>query len=330
MALEVLPLYTAQILPALILMLLVALIFCAPPPKALRLGRWWNSVPIVSLGLIVALMGYTTIKGYGFPTIAGLPALPLRVALEVMSREAAPPAKPNVVELAHSRPAFRKIVFVMDESVRGDYTTLGNPEIDTTPFLASYGRGLANFGVAVSSTNCSLTSRYILRYGIRPEEVPEVFQPGGNHSGPTIWQYAKKAGLKTVYIDGYGNYGLHSGMNLLESGMIDEHIRIKAGVGQGYLRENEVADQLIAALRDPVPAFVYVDKVGVHTPYGDKYPPFLGKYVVDGSLKSRVLASYIGLKRDAPDNLLNMYKSAVNWSVDEFFVKLMRASDLGD
>jgi hypothetical protein len=73
----------------------------------------------------------------------------------------------------------------MDESVRGDYTTLGHMEIDTTPFLASYGPTLANFGVAVSAHNCSTMSRYMLRYGVRPEELPWVIQQRGlNLYGP--------------------------------------------------------------------------------------------------------------------------------------------------
>ena len=55
-------------------------------------------------------------------------------------------------------PIFNKIVMIMDESVRGDYISLNDATHDTTPFLKTL-ENLINFGVAISSGNCSHTSR---------------------------------------------------------------------------------------------------------------------------------------------------------------------------
>src|SRR5262249_21167174 len=159
-----------------------------------------------------------------------------------------------------------------------------------------------NFGVATSAHNCSKSSRYILRYGARPEELPDAIQQGLNLAGPTVWQYAKAAGLKPVYIDALGQFGLHDGMNLTEFVMIDETILVRADPPV-YLRDSLVAQKLIEALADPTPAFIYVDKFGAHFAYDNKYPPEHARFSVSGDQDSR-------------DKLINSYKNAVAWVVD--------------
>ena len=44
-----------------------------------------------------------------------------------------------------------------------------------------------------------------------------------------------------------------------------------------YLRDQMVVDKLLNALKEEAPAFIYVDKYGVHFPYSNKYPPALQK-----------------------------------------------------
>jgi hypothetical protein len=56
------------------------------------------------------------------------------------------------------RPAFKKIIMVVDESVRGDYLGLNNPNYDNTPYLGRASDAVINFGVATSTSNCSCDS----------------------------------------------------------------------------------------------------------------------------------------------------------------------------
>jgi glucan phosphoethanolaminetransferase (alkaline phosphatase superfamily) len=175
---------------------------------------------------------------------------------------------------------------------------------------------MANFGVATSAHNCSTISRYLLRYGAHPEVLPAAIQRGLNLSGPTIWQYAKTAGLKTVHIDAFGQFGLHSGMSLTEFKMIDQTILVRAEPPV-YFRDFLAAEKLIEVLADPTPAFIYVDKFGAHIRYDNKYPPETARFSVSEDQDSR-------------DNLINSYKNAVSWVVDDFFRKLLSAVNLSD
>ena len=129
--------------------------------------------------------------------------IPIKSLIAVARQEIVPRRVPSRVALTATRPLMNKLVFIMDESIRGDYTTLGNPQLDTTPYLASLGDVLVNFGVAISGHNCSAYSRYIFRYGAKMETLPHALAHGLNLPGPTIWQYAKAAGMRTVYIDGF-------------------------------------------------------------------------------------------------------------------------------
>ena len=85
---------------------------------------------------------------------------------------------------------------LIDESVRPDYINwkIGN---SMTPHLAANADKIANFGNAVSGGNCSSYSNALLRFGGTANNIVKSMT-----TNPTIWQYAKKAGYRTVYIDG--------------------------------------------------------------------------------------------------------------------------------
>src|SRR3546814_9750893 len=59
------------------------------------------------------------------------------------------------------------------------------------PFARIY-----NYGLAASVTNCSVGSNVTLRYGGTRKDYQRI-----NGTQPSIWAYARKAGLRTVYID---------------------------------------------------------------------------------------------------------------------------------
>src|SRR5262249_52314678 len=117
------------------------------------------------------------------------------------------------------------------------------------------------------SGNCSYISRTIFRFGMRQSDLPDGWRQG--LSRPTIWQFAHRAGYKTVHIDA----SVHNELSPAEKALVDSNITIFES--PGYLRDQKLVGKLLDALKDEKPAFIYVEKYGVHFPYSNKYPPNL-------------------------------------------------------
>jgi glucan phosphoethanolaminetransferase (alkaline phosphatase superfamily) len=163
------------------------------------------------------------------------------------------------------KPLFEKLVFVIDESIRADYLQINKSQFDNTPFLASASGRYANFGVAISATNASAGSRVILRTGLRAGQLPDKTQSCLRQ--PSIWQFAKRAGMRTVYIDAWRPMGeMHSYMNVHELRFIDRHISVRDG--PKHLIDAQVAEAIKLELEVPGPALILVEKLGSHFPYG--------------------------------------------------------------
>jgi len=266
--------------------------------------------------------------------IAGYPSpylLPARLAWIATAPPAhsqlplKPVTLPRGAEAA--RPGFDKIVFVMDESVRGDYLSINNREMRTTPFLEEYADRLVNFGIATSGSNCSYQSRWMFRRGVRPWQLPDRpslvdNRADGIETGPrtTLWQFAKAAGYKTVYIDPWsGSFGdVHSGLTRDELRFVDERIVLN---GPPYERDIEAARILGSMLQKNERLFLHVDKFGTHFPYDASSPPDFNRFArPDGSRYEYYSKTF--------EDLVGSYKNAIAWSVDGFFRELLPRVDL--
>jgi hypothetical protein len=218
-------------------------------------------------------------------------------------------------------PIFNKIVMIMD--------SLNGAVYNTTPFLKATDH-LVNFGVANSGANCSIISRTMFRFGMRQSDLPNGWHEGLNR--PTFWQFAHRAGYKTVHIDAwYGPLTLGNGLSLAERALIDSNINIINN--PSYLRDQMLVDQLFDTLKDGRPAFIYVEKFGVHFPYSDKYPPNF--HALPTPLEShthRSVDTILGLHRfdELTEHEIAHYPNAIAWSVDEFFRKLLPVVDLSN
>ena len=100
---------------------------------------------------------------------------------------------------------------------------------------------------------------------MRQSDLPNGWREGLKQ--PTIWQFAHRAGYKTVHIDAWD----HNALSPAEKALIDSNITIFEN--PGYLRDQKLVGKLLDALKDEGPAFIYVEKYGVHFPYSTKYPP---------------------------------------------------------
>ena len=300
--------YHRQLLPVALPFLLVVAVLAAGPGADRGLSYPYDLLPLIVLACFAAAYPRGMLES--FPSLA---TIPLRVVQHVCAGDLPVHVSLRPVELPVERSAFDKIIIVMDESIRGDYLGLGDADIDTTPFLRSLAGRVTNYGIALSGHNCSSYSRYLLRHGARPEDLPEAVHHGLSLAGPNIWQYAQGAGFRTVYIDGFSNeVRLHSGMTLEEAGFIDEVRRIAPAAPQD--RDALVGRSLLEALRDPAPALIYVDKYGLHRPYDDKYPPHLDWYRSGSGASAR-------------DQLIASYKNGVRWCVDDFFSAIIPEID---
>ncbi|ANI61147.1 hypothetical protein ACVK1X_000045 [Pseudomonas sp. PvR086] len=227
------------------------------------------------------------------------------------------------------RPVGYDIVLIIDESISGNYLDINTPfGVHSNLKEAHPGVDIFNYGYAASIANCSADTNVTLRYGGTRGDYMRI-----NTTLPSIWQYAKKAGLRTVYIDAQRTGGnLQNLMSNAEKQDIDEFVQFD----QTSVRERDMAAaaKLIDLLNDGIPELVVINKVGAHFPVHDKYPdafmayrPTLprGQFVEVADTGTRE-----GFNGQPNDWVLyrNAYKNTVLWNVGEFFSRVFAQADM--
>lgn len=228
-----------------------------------------------------------------------------------------PPVEKNVVDITLSKPtAVPHILLIVDESIRGDYLDI-NGANGVTPYLKSIQSKIINFGIASSGNNCTATSNAFLRMGFNPRNALESSDDLRHH--PTIWKFAEAAGYKTYFIDNQRNGGqLQNYMDAKEASLIDNFHQYQ--VSTPRLRRDLASIELIhKGLLESSSSFIYVDKAGAHFHYETAYPEDWHKF------NPHLAAFEPAINRD---KMINSYKNAVAWSVDEFFKMLLPKLDL--
>ncbi|MBX8624391.1 sulfatase-like hydrolase/transferase [Pseudomonas glycinae] len=236
------------------------------------------------------------------------------------------------VTLARNGPAVgHDIVLIIDESISGNYLDINAPfGVHSNLKQARPGVDIFNYGYAASIANCSADTNVTLRYGGTRADYMRI-----NSTLPSIWQYAKKAGLRTVYIDAQRTGGnLQNLMNDAEKKDIDEFVQFD----QTSVRDRDMAAaaKLIELLNDGKPELVLINKVGAHFPVHDKYPdafmayrPTLprGQFTEVADTGERT-----GFNGKPDDWVLyrNAYKNTVLWNVGEFFARVFAQANLNN
>ncbi|MFZ3283520.1 sulfatase-like hydrolase/transferase [Pseudomonas sp.] len=236
------------------------------------------------------------------------------------------------VTLARSSQAVgHDIVLIIDESISGNYLDINAPfGVHSNLKQAHPGVDIFNYGYAASIANCSADTNVTLRYGGTRADYMRI-----NSTLPSIWQYAKKAGLRTVYIDAQRTGGnLQNLMTDTEKKDIDQFVQFD----QTSVRDRDMAAaaKLIELLNDDTPELVVINKVGAHFPVHDKYPdafmayrPTLprGQFTEVADTGERT-----GFNGQPDDWLLyrNAYKNTVLWNVGEFFARVFAQGNLNN
>lgn len=205
-------------------------------------------------------------------------------------------------------PPGYSIVFIVDESIRGDHLSLHGYSRDTTPFLSSIAPSLAQARTIVSSSNCSQASNFILRNGLQPSQLPVE-----KHSRDLdLFGHARMAGMRTVWIDAQ-----HVRPPVTLSDALDRFVGVDELVGGGA--RNHLID--MAALDfiereiSRGPALILVNKRGAHFRYERSHPAHQTPF----RPAVREYLPYMSKER-----VRNSYDNALRWTVDEFFRRLWR------
>lgn len=223
------------------------------------------------------------------------------------------------------------IVLIIDESISGNYLDINAPfGVHSNLKQAHAGVDIFNYGYAASIANCSADTNITLRYGGTRADYIRI-----NSTLPSIWQYAKKAGLRTVYIDAQRTGGnLQNLMNDAEKKDIDEFVQFdKTSVRD---RDMAAAAKLIELLNDDKPELILVNKVGAHFPVHDKYPDAFMAYrptLPRGQFTEVADTGERNGFNGQPDDWVlyrNAYKNTVLWNVGEFFARVFAQANLNN
>ncbi|WP_395397364.1 sulfatase-like hydrolase/transferase [Novosphingobium sp. BL-8A] len=319
--------FLGALVPALILLLSIGW----GPGKRKALLPNWAAVAapwLASLGLALIMFVRGGDGGDGLPSAFPPIAYMGLAGYEALSGEIG--ARQPVQIRRIRRPGSRNIVLVVDESIAGQYLDINSPGGVPTPLSHPWsGLDIYNYGLAVSVSNCSSSSNVTLRYGGTRGDYRRIIA-----TQPSIWAYAHKAGLRTVYIDAQTSGGtLQNFMTEAERAEIDDFIQLRDLPLQQ--RDMAAARQLIRALDDPRPKFVLINKEGAHFPIQDRYPDAELRYLP--ALKRGVADPFntgkqIGFTGSPSEwvTYRNSYRNTLLWNVGVFFDLLLRHGNFAD
>ncbi|HEY4652254.1 MAG TPA: sulfatase-like hydrolase/transferase, partial [Pontibacter sp.] len=303
--------FTLPVLLALLSSIVIVLVLWLVP----RSIKPVYSLKHTLLLLPIAALGFWYInKSAG--VIDDLPAfyrVPLSTYLAAVHK--LPLGERGPLTIAPEGKGVKHIFLIVDESITGSSLSLNGNPVATTPFLQAHQDSIVNLGIASAFTNNSAGSNIALMSGARLSLLPDT-----DHTlltSPSIFQFAKKAGYTTYYIDSQiGGGALQNFMSLQDLEYIDHFVQPANVIPEMpyYMRDHWVAEQLIKLSKSDQMCFVYVVKAGAHWPYARTYPQ-------DSALFRPVLSERSMLKDKIRS--VNTYHNAIRWSVDQFWKKLI-------
>jgi len=221
------------------------------------------------------------------------------------------------------------IVLIIDESIAANYLNINSAVgVPTALDKSNPEYKINNFGYAASIANCSHETNLTLRYGGTRENYLGIIA-----TMPSIWEYAKNANMRTVYIDAQRTHGeLQNGMTESEKQHIDKFIQFN----EIPVLERDIAasEELVNLINNNQPDFIIMNKVGAHFPIHDKYPDNYLKYkpvLQRGGFKNiSDTGSRTGFSGSEVDwqYYRNSYKNTLLWNVGEFFNNIFKKANL--
>lgn len=212
-----------------------------------------------------------------------------------------------------SEPPQNNIVFVVDESLRGDHLSVNDYHRPTTPHLEGLAAEgfLTTWGIGAAAVTDSRQANSVLISGI--SQLPD---PDFKHEqNPTLFQYAKAMGYTTYYFDAQTSY-LWNSMSTSDLEFVDHWINADQLI-EGMDVDLQVAEQVHAITKQSVGNFILVNKNGVHFHYPDRYPPEQAVWVP---------VAPAGFYDDQPA-VVNAYDNAILYNVNGFWERLIPTTE---
>jgi glucan phosphoethanolaminetransferase (alkaline phosphatase superfamily) len=311
--------YGETILPAVAFFVIgfLALAWPVRMPKAWqhRLSNlaWAPLVPITAFAALEVHEWGDSRGTYGMPTQIMPVSLLTVVAADVATRRVRPP-RSEVTWVPAANERAKSIVVIMDESVGVQQLDFrpGNPY---TPNLAAIAGRLANYGPTSAFSLCSNFSNAALRFAASRKDFKDSLQ----HS-PYLFQYAKEAGYRTVYI--YAQSFELAKRQKYQNHMHYDEARYIDGFYQTTATKSYDSDfELLRIIREELssgePVFIYANKNGAHIHYDFDYPPSakrFGPTMLEAG--------------DTEQSRLASYRNAIAWSVDKFIGELFKSPEI--
>jgi glucan phosphoethanolaminetransferase (alkaline phosphatase superfamily) len=216
------------------------------------------------------------------------------------------------------------IIYVIDESVRGSNLSLNGYSRATTPFLQSLeARGLLkNLGICVAAGSFTHISNAYLITG--HNAFPD--NDFRTEKNPTIFDYAKKMGYETIYIDINRVY-LSSLRKTAKDGSVrsldrwlDEDSFEELHIDLDATKDPGIAGVLSSILNKKGGHFILVNKKGLHFHYSNNYPADPSAAIWKPVMKA---SASIDPSPSGREKLVNTYDNGIRFQVDEFFRTLV-------
>jgi glucan phosphoethanolaminetransferase (alkaline phosphatase superfamily) len=308
------------------LLLFVALVI--PPKKAFIWPRLLAATPVFGIAMLSALLfvrggeGARALPAPFTPIAYGLIKAGVSFSAENGPRQLV--TLPRGAELVQ-----RDIILLVDESVSANYLDINNPDgIPTGLAKPRNGISITNYGYAASINNCSAGSNLTLRFGGTRDTYRMT-----KAIMPSIWAYAKKAGMRTVYFDAQRTGGqLTNLMTPAERAEIDDFRQLD---GVAIVdRDQNLADWVAELTTNDRAEFIMVNKVGAHFPVHDKYPDAVMRYlpVMERGKHQSITDTGDPLDlKGKPDDwrkYRNAYRNTLLWNVTAFFDRLLAKADM--
>jgi glucan phosphoethanolaminetransferase (alkaline phosphatase superfamily) len=206
----------------------------------------------------------------------------------------------------------KNIVFIVDETIRGDHLSLNGYSRPTTPLIdALNSKGfIKNWGIGASGATCSIQSNNLLLTGLN-----ELRDAAGSklYRLPTIFQYAKAMGYKTYYYDAQRSAVWNGKPTDLKYYERIDKVDFEAKTPTEI--DAEIAVRVREKLENSTGNFIWINKFGNHMPYENNYP------------EDHVLWKPISTKNElATDRqpLINNYDNGIRYNLEIFFTNLFR------
>jgi hypothetical protein len=224
----------------------------------------------------------------------------------------------EVLTISVERPK-NNIVFIVDESLRGDHLSVNGYERKTTPYLdelKSQGN-LTTWGVASAASTTSLSSNATLLTGVNhlPDLAQEIYRL------PTIFMYAKAMGYQTYYLDVQINQLWLMTREDLE--YVDEWVAADTFKGCPPVDDDTCAAQyILERLLNSSGNFIWVNKHGAHFPYGARVPTEFSPW--------NPVPKSFNYAATTSDELVNVYDNVIAYNLEAFFETVVTPQTLSN